>query len=88
MEFVGVHPVDGESSPVAQVGTGGSPGKGDGVVSPPSPEEKQDPGTSGVAPTAEAFELIPEAGPGRELTPAELAVITQMVTQAKDARLP
>ena len=55
------------------------------AVSPPSPKKSQDPGDPGGPPPGEAFGPIPDAGPERELTPAELAVIKQMVLQAKDA---
>ncbi len=55
------------------------------AVSPRSPEEKQDPTGPGGPPPGEAFGSIPDAGPDRELTPAELAVIKAMVIQAKDA---
>lgn len=50
------------------------------AVSPPSPEKNED-----QEPGGEAFGVIPDAGPDRELTAAELAVIQQMVRQAKDA---
>ena len=58
------------------------------AVSPPSPEknEDQEPGPlEQQEPGGEAFGVIPQAGPDRELTAAELAVIQQMVRQAKDA---
>jgi putative transposase len=58
------------------------------AVSPPSPEKNKDqePGLlEQQDPGGEAFGVIPDAGPDRELTPAELAVIQQMVRQAKDA---
>lgn len=55
------------------------------AVSPPSPKKNQDLPGAGGAPPGEAFEPIPQAGPERELTAAELAVIKQMVVQAKNA---
>jgi hypothetical protein len=60
------------------------------AVSPPSPEKNKDqePGLlEQQDPGGEAFGVIPEAGADRELTPAEMAVIQQMVRQAKDAGL-
>ena len=42
------------------------------AVSPPSPKKSQDPGDPGGPPPGEAFGPIPDAGPERELTPAEL----------------
>lgn len=53
------------------------------AVNPPSPKKKQGP-DAGESPREEAFEPVAEAGPGRELTPSELAVIKQMVIQAKE----
>lgn len=55
------------------------------AVSPPSPKKNPGLTSSDDAACEEAFGPISEAGPDRELTAAELAVIKQMVIQAKDA---
>lgn len=55
------------------------------AVSPPSPKKYQDPIELGGSASGEAFGSSPQAGSERELTPAELAVIKQMVVRAKDA---
>jgi|SRR5690606_13046614 putative transposase len=57
-------------------------------VSPPSPEKNEDPAQPApeqMVPPGKVFGALPGAGPDRELTAAELAVIAQMVRQAKDA---
>ena len=51
------------------------------AVSPPSPKKNQGPTEPGGSPPGEAFGPIAEAGPDRELTPAELAVIKHEVFQ-------
>ncbi len=53
------------------------------AVSPPSSKKKQGPSKPDGSPPGGTFGPIPEAGPERELTPAELAVIKQMVSRPR-----